>query len=448
MTQKSASKIMVVEDEAVISLRLQKILTEMGHNVVAVAYFGEEAVEKARSTRPDLILMDIMIPGELDGIDAAKTLKSELNIPVIFLTAFSEDNIIERAKTAEPFGYILKPVQDRELKAAIEIALYKKGMEKALWESEMRYRALAENSRVGFWQTTLDGYTLYINPAMCEILEIEDPEELRGKSYHSFYDAENLEIVKRNLAKREKGLSSTYEVEITGRKGTRRSVMVSGAPIFYSEGQIHSAIGTFTDITEKKRAEQELIATKNDLERRVKERTAELNDALKTIKQNEKELIERKTELEISNRELLETNQAIWVLARNMDRKKEEMERKVYDLCSGKIMPILKRLQKDAHGKKHQADLELVLNYLNEIVHETPLAHNIGSPLTEQEMRVAMLIKNGLTSRQIAESLSISLLTVETHRKNIRKKLKIDKKNINLLWYLKYMLEPSPGEGQ
>lgn len=335
MTQKRSS-IMVVEGDAVISLRLQKILTDMGYRVAALAYSGGEAVEKARSSRPDLILIDIQMPGEVDGIDAAKTLKSELNIPVIFLTAFSEDNIIERAKTAEPYGYILKPFQDGELKAAIEIALYKKRMEKALWESEERYRVLAESSRVGFWQTTLDGLTLYINPAMCDILEIEDPEELRGKSYHSFYDAKNLAIVNRNLAKREKGLSSTYEVEITGRKGTRRSVMVSGAPIFYSEEKIHSAIGTFMDITEKKRAESELIKAKNDLDRRAKERTAELNDALETIKQSEKELLARKTALEISNSELMEMNRAVSVLARNMDREKEELERKVYELCAGK----------------------------------------------------------------------------------------------------------------
>ena len=109
MTKKSAYKIMVVEDEAVIALRLQQRLTKMGYDVIGVSYSGEEALEKARSLRPDLILMDIMIPGKLDGIDVAEMVKSELDIPVIFLTAFSEDKIIERAKKAEPFGYILKP---------------------------------------------------------------------------------------------------------------------------------------------------------------------------------------------------------------------------------------------------------------------------------------------------------------------------------------------------
>jgi DNA-binding NarL/FixJ family response regulator len=131
---------MVVDDEAVIVLRLQQRLTSMGFDVTGVAYSGEEAVETARDLRPDLILMDIMIPGKLDGIAAAKIVKAELDIPVVFLTAHSEDKIIERAKQAEPYGYILKPFQDRELKATVEIALYKKDMEQRLKESKIQLR--------------------------------------------------------------------------------------------------------------------------------------------------------------------------------------------------------------------------------------------------------------------------------------------------------------------
>ena len=105
------SKIMVVEDEVVIAMRLQQRLASMGFDTTDIAHTGEEAVDKAGRLRPDLILMDIMIPGKLDGIDAAKTIKAEFGIPVVFLTAFSEDNIIKRAREAEPYGYILKPFQ-------------------------------------------------------------------------------------------------------------------------------------------------------------------------------------------------------------------------------------------------------------------------------------------------------------------------------------------------
>jgi CheY-like chemotaxis protein len=96
------TKIMIVDDEAVITLRLQQRLTSMGYKVIGIAHTGEECVEKAQKLRPDLILMDIMIPENMNGISAAKLLKAELDIPVIFITAFSEDQIIERAKLAEP----------------------------------------------------------------------------------------------------------------------------------------------------------------------------------------------------------------------------------------------------------------------------------------------------------------------------------------------------------
>jgi PAS domain S-box-containing protein len=319
--------------------------------------------------------------------------------------------------------------------------------EEALKKSEARYRSLAESSRVGFWQTTLDGRTIYINPAMCRMLEIEDPEYLHEKNYHCFYDDKNLEIVKRELAKREKGLSSTYEVELTGKKGTKRDVMISGAPVFLFEDKIHSAIGTFTDITDLKRTEKELMEIKEELEDRVRERTFGLRNALKTLKRSEKELSQRQLALEKVNKELLETNQAVSVLARNIDRKKEELEKKVYKISTGKLMPILKKLQKDVNCKKREADLELINNYLHEIISETPLINNISFHLTEQEMRVAVMIKNGLTSQQIADLLCISLHTVKTHRKNIRKKLKISDTKINLVSYLKSRLTPGPKQG-
>jgi len=150
MTKKnSAYNIMVVEDEAVICLRLKQTLTTMGYNVAGLAYSGEEALEKIRSLQPDLVLMDIMIPGRLDGIAVAEIIKSELDIPVVFLTAYSNKDIIERSKQAEPYGYIVKPFQDHELKPAIEIALHKKEEERRLRESGVQLkRSHAELERL------------------------------------------------------------------------------------------------------------------------------------------------------------------------------------------------------------------------------------------------------------------------------------------------------------
>jgi ATP/maltotriose-dependent transcriptional regulator MalT len=223
--------------------------------------------------------------------------------------------------------------------------------------------------------------------------------------------------------------------------------MISGAPIFLSEDKIHSAIATFTDITDKKRAENALMKAHDELEHRVKERTSELRNALEEIKRSEKEVLQRKLSLEKVNKDLLETNQAVSVLARNIDKKKEELEKKYFNMCNSKLMPILKRLQKDVYCQKREADLELIINYLNEITHDSPLYHDIDFHLTDQEMRVAMMIKNGLTSQQIGDLLCISLHTVKTHRKNIRKKLKIDNSDINLVSYLKSKMKHGPMQG-
>lgn len=120
------SKILVVDDESIVVMALEERLTAMGYEVAGIASSGDEAIEKARALRPDLILMDITMPGNKDGIDAADMIRSEQDIPIIFLTAHSDAKLIKRAKWVEPAGYIVKPYKDGELRAAVEVALHKK----------------------------------------------------------------------------------------------------------------------------------------------------------------------------------------------------------------------------------------------------------------------------------------------------------------------------------
>ena len=118
---RTMARIVIVEDEVIITIQLEERLKKMGYQVVGRARSGQEAMETARSLNPDLILMDIIMPGNMDGIEAAEKIKRELDIPVIFLTSYADDTLINRAKKAEPFGYILKPYQEYEIKAAIEL---------------------------------------------------------------------------------------------------------------------------------------------------------------------------------------------------------------------------------------------------------------------------------------------------------------------------------------
>jgi len=118
-------KILVVDDEAIITMQLEERLSTMGYAVIGMAASGEEAVEKARRLQPDLVLMDIVMPGRMNGIDAAEIIITDLQIPVIFVTSYADDKIIEKAKHVQPSGYIVKPFNELEVKAAIEVALFK-----------------------------------------------------------------------------------------------------------------------------------------------------------------------------------------------------------------------------------------------------------------------------------------------------------------------------------
>jgi len=202
-------RLLVVDDEVTISMSLEVLLKSLGHDVVGVASSGEKAVEMARSLNPDLILMDVVMPGGMDGIDAADKIKADMDIPVIFVSGFSEEGLVNRAKHVEPFGYILKPFQEDQIKVAIDITMYKKDMERelrkahkeleqnveertvellrlneqlereiaerqeieaSLRESREHFRHAFENANTGVCFVDKDGHLMEVNNRFCEIL--------------------------------------------------------------------------------------------------------------------------------------------------------------------------------------------------------------------------------------------------------------------------------------
>lgn len=131
-------KILVVEDESIISKDIQHSLKRLGYDVVGASATGEKAIELAAEKKPDLVLMDIMLKGDMNGIEAAEVIKREHEIPVIFLTAYADETTLEKAKVLEPNGYIIKPFKEIDLHSSIEIALYKHKKEKEV-ERERNY---------------------------------------------------------------------------------------------------------------------------------------------------------------------------------------------------------------------------------------------------------------------------------------------------------------------
>ncbi len=159
------ARILVVEDEPIVARDIQLSLQRLGYEVPATASSGEEAIRKAAETRPDLVVMDIVLKGNMDGVQTAQHLKDRLNVPVIYLTAFADDQTLERAKTTAPAGYMLKPYQPHELRTSIEIALHRSQSERGLRES---LRWLATTVRVmgdAVLTTSRGGRLTYMSPA-------------------------------------------------------------------------------------------------------------------------------------------------------------------------------------------------------------------------------------------------------------------------------------------
>jgi CheY-like chemotaxis protein len=126
----AGEKILIVEDEEIVVLDIKNALESSGYVVAATANSGEDAIRKAMEVRPDLVLMDIVLKGGIDGIEAAEKIRALFNIPVIYLTAHTDEGTLRRAKVSQPFGYIVKPFRERDLHITIEFALYKSEMEK------------------------------------------------------------------------------------------------------------------------------------------------------------------------------------------------------------------------------------------------------------------------------------------------------------------------------
>ena len=140
---------MVVEDEGIVSLDIQTKLVALEYEVAAAVASGEEAIEQAAEVRPDLVLMDIQLAGNMDGIQAADEIRRDYDIPVVYLTAYSDDKTLSRAKTTQPFGYLLKPFAERELHTSIEVALYKHEIDQEKARLEMQLHQAQKMEAIG-----------------------------------------------------------------------------------------------------------------------------------------------------------------------------------------------------------------------------------------------------------------------------------------------------------
>ncbi len=275
------SSILVVEDEAVVARSIEKKLTRAGYTVPAVVHSGEDAISVAAATRPDLVLMDIRLWGAMDGIDAAQQIRDRHNIPVVYLTAFADEETVDRAKKTEPFGYLIKPFGERDLSLTIELALHRHRLENTVRESREWYSTTLRSIGDGVIATDRDGIVKFMNPA-AEMLTGWQQDEAHGKHLHDIFLICAEEFEERHFDLLTLVMQSPGSITLLGRavllsrEGTKRDVAANGAPIRNRWGNVQGAVFVFQDITERRRIERELEEYRNGLEEVVRERTAEL----------------------------------------------------------------------------------------------------------------------------------------------------------------------------
>lgn len=248
----SKERVLIVEDEKIIALDLQRRLERFGYTICDTCSEGADAIEKAKEHKPDIILMDIMLNGPMDGIEAAKIIKQELQLPVIFLTAYVDDRTLERAKTAEPYGYILKPFKERELYTAIDIALYKFNSEQYIKRQERLFSAILHSVNDGLIAVDNDLVVLFLNP-IASYMSGWTEEESRGKPIHqivSLIDSKTLNPILPAMLPDGEASNRFRDTILKGRLG--QSFILDGAitKIHQVGNEVEGFVIAFRDVTE------------------------------------------------------------------------------------------------------------------------------------------------------------------------------------------------------
>src|SRR5574341_853964 len=221
------TQILVVEDEAIVAEAIRRKLQKLGYSVPSTASRGEEAIKKVEENNPDLVLMDIVLQGEMDGIEAAEQIRTRFNIPVVYLTAYSDDKTLLRAKITEPFGYIIKPFKERELQVAIEIALFKHEMERKLKEKNEWFSITLNSISDGVVATDSKGYVLFMNHVAQSVTGWK-LEEAQGKPLKDVF----------NVVSEKKGDEQTNKTILIAQDGTSTPIDTNSNTIKDDKGNI------------------------------------------------------------------------------------------------------------------------------------------------------------------------------------------------------------------
>jgi len=261
------TKILVVEDESIVARDIRNMLIGLNYHVVDVVSSAQAAIKTSEKENPDIVLMDIMLHGGMSGVDAANVIYREMNIPIIYLTAYADEKTLLKAKETAPFGYLLKPFEERELQSSIEIALYKFQMEKKLKESERWLSTILRSIADGVIATNQQAAVSYMNP-MAEKLTGWTQNEALNKTFDKIFKLKPPpEAVKESssLPGALDGTGILNQGILISRKGDETQIEYRIAPIVEENNKVVGSAVAITDITWRKKAEDELRDSWNKL---------------------------------------------------------------------------------------------------------------------------------------------------------------------------------------
>lgn len=288
------SRILIVEDEYLVAKALEKELVNRDYDVPAISVSGRDAIKQVKKHKPDLILIDIILKGKMDGIETAGKIRETCDIPIIYITAYDDPLTLEKAKITDPVGYLMKPVDEKQLFISIEMALYKHNLdkakeellnklhqsntqlqkeinermkvEKALRESEKKFRSLFESAPEFIQILDMNCTILQINSEVT-LRSGYTEDEIVGRNFKEFLTPSSQEIFTRELPILIANGILFAEVEFVCKDGTFIDVDCACSVVYNDRKEIEYIVMFQRDITERKRAEEEL----HENERRFRE---------------------------------------------------------------------------------------------------------------------------------------------------------------------------------
>ncbi|MFC1833102.1 sigma 54-interacting transcriptional regulator [Thermodesulfobacteriota bacterium] len=292
-----------MEDEPRVADYEEKVLTGRGYVVIAKVPTGEEAIKMAKEKRPDVILMDIMLAGDLDGIQTSEAIQSEVTVPIIYLTSHGESLTMDRAALTRPYSYLYKPVMEKDLSFAIEMAIYRCKMEGLLRESEERYRAVVDSQKELVCRMSIDGTLRFANNAYCSFFKVSR-QNYGGSIFFDLFGAEDRLTLLSSLASEDFGQNGVFHESPIPVEDETKWLEWNIHAIHNDQKQIVEFQAVGRNITDRKKAEEALARLNDELEKRVQARTSELRALNKKLGRE----IEERTASEVRFRAIFEAS--------------------------------------------------------------------------------------------------------------------------------------------